>query len=91
MPPQDALGAFTETPDRRFRDFDASFKSRYLENMRWEDKQLQTYMDKRRLAKWVQATFEEAKTQVELDADEATWKGARSGSVGVEEEMVNGA
>jgi hypothetical protein len=89
MQPQDALGAFTEAPDRRFRDFsDDSFKNKYLENMRWEDKQLQAHLDKRRLAKWVQATFEEAQTQVRLDADEATWEGAKNAEGS--EEMVNG-
>lgn len=90
MQPQEALGAFSEAPDRRFRDFsDDSFKNKYLENMRWEDKQLQAHMDKRRLGSWLQATFEEAKTQVRLDADEATWEGAQGAEANGD--LTNGA
>lgn len=92
MQPQDALGAFTESPDRRFRDFsDASFRDTYLDNMRWEDKQLKAHMNQRRLAKWLQATFEQAREQVQLEADEATLRGAIAGGGGGDEEMVNGA
>lgn len=72
MPPQEAQGAFTDTLDRRFRDFDASFQTKLLEAMRWEDKVLHQYIEKHRLAEWVRTTFSTAQKDVEIQLDEAT-------------------
>ncbi|KAG6055662.1 hypothetical protein E4U32_006195 [Claviceps aff. humidiphila group G2b] len=72
MKPHEALGAFTEHLDRRFHAYSEREKSKLLETMRWEDAQLLNLMERHRLAKWVDATFEAAFAEVENNADEAT-------------------
>lgn len=67
-----ALGAFTQTLDRRFRDFDSGFQSKLAEAMRAEDKLLQQNLAKYRLADWVTTVFDAAEKDVALDLDEAT-------------------
>ncbi|KAF4972360.1 hypothetical protein FZEAL_9609 [Fusarium zealandicum] len=72
MSPQEALGSFTESLDRRFRDFDTSFRSKLTEAMKHEDKLLHQYVEKNRLGKWVQTTLEAARVEVDHTLDDAT-------------------
>lgn len=72
MKPREALGAFTEHLDRRFHTYSEHEKSKLLETMRWEDAQLLNLMERHRLTKWVDATFEAAFAEVENTIDEAT-------------------
>ncbi|PNY27481.1 Nucleoporin [Tolypocladium capitatum] len=74
--PQEVLGVFTGSLDRRFRKFAESEQAKLIEVMRWEDKTLNQYMEKSRLAKWVRAAFDKAQSEVQDDADEATRAGA---------------
>lgn len=76
MQPQEALGVFTEDLDRRFHGFAESERNKLIDAMNWEDKLLNQYMEKHRLAEWVKATFEAAQVEVENVADEATRAGA---------------
>lgn len=78
-PPVEALGAFTDHVDRRFRDFDAGFQAKLMDAMKWEDKLLQQHIAKHRLAQWVAETFRSAEVEVEDIADEA--KEARMGAL----------
>ena len=81
MSPTEALGAFTENLDRRFRDFDTAFQSKMTDAMKWEDKTLQQYIDKNRLLEWVPTTFQAAQVEVKNEIDEATE--AKSAAEGV--------
>ncbi|KAH7326032.1 Nup133 N terminal like-domain-containing protein [Stachybotrys elegans] len=74
--PMDVAGAFTETLDRRFRDFDAGFQNKLLEAMRWEDKLLLQYIEKNRLSEWVLTTFDAARVDMNAQLDNATKEGA---------------
>lgn len=76
MSPQEALGSFTENLDRRFRDFDATFRSKLIDAMKHEDKLLSQYIEKNQLAKWVLETHQIAQTEVNNVLDEATKSGS---------------
>ncbi|KAM3543528.1 hypothetical protein ARSEF1564_003580 [Beauveria bassiana] len=71
MSPQEALGAFTETLDRRFRDLGPEFHAKQLEAMRWEDKTLKQNVEKHRLADWLRTCLAQAQTKIQQQADEA--------------------
>ncbi|KAK9445626.1 nuclear pore complex subunit Nup133 [Metarhizium brunneum] len=79
MPPQEALGVFTDQLDSRFQGFSENEQSKLLDAMNWEDKLLNQYIEKNRLVEWVRATFEAAQIEVENTADEATRTGASAG------------
>lgn len=79
MPPQEALGVFTDQLDSRFQGFSENEQSKLLDAMNWEDKLLNQYIEKNRLVEWVRATFEAAQIEVENTADEATRTGAAAG------------
>ncbi|KAI9167655.1 Nucleoporin NUP133 [Paramyrothecium foliicola] len=68
----EAIGAFTEDLDHRFRDFDASFQTKMSDAMKWEDKALQQHIDKHRLLEWVPTTLQTAQAEVAAELDEAT-------------------
>jgi nuclear pore complex protein Nup133 len=70
--PNEALGAFTENLDRRFRDFETSFRTKLIEAMKHEDKLLHQFVEKNRLSKWVQTTFEAARAELDSTLDTAT-------------------
>ncbi|KAJ4265424.1 hypothetical protein NW762_004712 [Fusarium torreyae] len=72
MPPHEALGAFTESLDRRFRDFEASFRAKLIELMKHEDKLLHQFIDKNRLGEWARTTLEAARVEVDSSLDTAT-------------------
>ncbi|KHN96964.1 nuclear pore complex subunit Nup133 [Metarhizium album ARSEF 1941] len=76
MPPQEALGVFTDQLDSRFQGFAESEQSKLTEAMKWEDKLLGQYIEKNRLVEWLRATFEAAQIEVENTVDEATRAGA---------------
>lgn len=71
MLPQEALGAFTETLDRRFRDMGAEFEAKQLDAMKWEDKSLKQNIDKHRLADWLRTCFAEAQAEVQQSEEVA--------------------
>lgn len=64
MEPQESLGVFSETLDRRFQNFAEGEQAKLVEAMRWEDKVLAQYMEKNRLAQWVRSTYETAQAEV---------------------------
>ncbi|KAM5352357.1 hypothetical protein ACJ41O_005080 [Fusarium nematophilum] len=72
LSPQEALGSFTEHLDRRFRDFDTSFRSKLIDAMKYEDKLLHQYIEKNRLSKWVHTTLDAARVEVDSALDDAT-------------------
>ncbi|KAF4966854.1 hypothetical protein FSARC_5511 [Fusarium sarcochroum] len=72
MSPHEALGAFTESLDRRFRDFEASFRAKLIEVMKHEDKLLHQFIEKNRLGEWVRTTLEAARVEVDSSLDTAT-------------------
>lgn len=65
MSPQEALGAFTDSLDRRFRDLGAEFGTKRLDAMKWEDKSLKQNIDKHRLADWLRTCLAEAQAEVQ--------------------------
>ncbi|KAJ6786261.1 hypothetical protein PWT90_00801 [Aphanocladium album] len=71
MSPQEALGAFTEELDRRFRELGAEFQTKQLDAMRWEDKALKQNIDKHRLADWLRTGLAQAQAEVKQQADDA--------------------
>ncbi|KAG6027338.1 hypothetical protein E4U41_000956 [Claviceps citrina] len=75
MPPQEALGVFTEQLDGRFQGFSEVERSKLLDAMSWEDRLLSQHIEKNRLVDWVRATFDAAQIEVENTADEATRAG----------------
>ncbi|KAK4191108.1 Non-repetitive/WGA-negative nucleoporin C-terminal-domain-containing protein [Podospora australis] len=63
--PSEALGVYTERLDHRFAQMeDDSLCHRLLDEMRWEDKQLQTFIERCRLDDWYQATRDAAEKTV---------------------------
>ncbi|KAK4159334.1 Non-repetitive/WGA-negative nucleoporin C-terminal-domain-containing protein [Cladorrhinum sp. PSN259] len=62
--PSDALGVYTELVDRRFEQMDESFINKLLDCMKWEDKQLRTYIEKSQLDLWYRTTKEAAEKTV---------------------------
>ncbi|UZP35797.1 hypothetical protein NXS19_003613 [Fusarium pseudograminearum] len=72
QPPNEALGAFTENLDRRFRDFEASFRTKLIEVMKHEDKLLHQFVEKNRLGQWVHTTFEAVRAELDRTLDTAT-------------------
>ncbi|EQL03767.1 nuclear pore complex subunit [Ophiocordyceps sinensis CO18] len=70
MEPQESLGVFTETLDRRFQNFAESEQVKLVEAMRWEDKVLTQYIEKNRLAQWVRSAYDTAQTEVESIAED---------------------
>ncbi|KAK3995761.1 Non-repetitive/WGA-negative nucleoporin C-terminal-domain-containing protein [Cladorrhinum sp. PSN332] len=62
--PSEALGVYTEQVDRRFEQIDESFLSKLLDCMKWEDKQLRTYIEKSQLDLWYRTTKEAAEKTV---------------------------
>ncbi|KAL4725189.1 hypothetical protein ACLX1H_007335 [Fusarium chlamydosporum] len=72
LSPNEALGAFTENLDRRFRDFETSFRTKLIEVMKHEDKLLHQFVEKNRLGEWVRTTFEAARTELDNTLDAAT-------------------
>ncbi|KAF4344707.1 nuclear pore [Fusarium beomiforme] len=78
LSPHEALGAFTENLDRRFRDFEASFRAKLIDIMKHEDKVLHQYVEKNRLGEWVRTTFEAARAELDSMLDSATKSAAAS-------------
>lgn len=72
MPPREALGAFTEQLDRRFRNFDADVQTKLKAAMKDEDKVLNKNIESNRLAKWANTTFGIASKEVSRFVDNAT-------------------
>lgn len=72
MSPQEALGAFTEQLDRRFRNFDADFQTKLKTAMKDEDKVLLKNIQSHRLPGWVESTFSVASKEVTAFVDNAT-------------------
>ncbi|KAL3608157.1 hypothetical protein FPOAC2_03150 [Fusarium poae] len=70
--PNEALGAFTDNLDRRFRDFEASFRTKLIEVMKHEDKLLHQFVEKNRLSQWVHTTFEAVRAELDRTLDTAT-------------------
>ena len=64
MSPSEALGAFTEYLDRRFREMGADFQNKLLDGMKWEDKLLNQYNAKNRLSEWLRTALEHAQQEV---------------------------
>jgi len=62
--PSEALGVYTESLDRRFEMMDESFLHKLLDSMKWEDKQLRTYVEKSQLDLWYKTTKEAAEKTV---------------------------
>lgn len=65
MSPQEALGVFVESLDRRFRDLGAEFQSGQLEAMKWEDKSLKQNIEKHRLTDWLRECLAAAQVEVQ--------------------------
>lgn len=63
MSPQDALGAFSEHLDSRFRDFEVGMRSKLIDAMHHEDKLLTQYIEKNRLTEWERTALEAAQAQ----------------------------
>ena len=83
MPPQEALGVFTETLDRRFRDFDADYQTKLKDAMKWEDKTLLQYIERNRLPKWLRETLEAAQLKVQDERDIAIEADATAANIPV--------
>jgi hypothetical protein len=81
MSPSEALGAFTEYLDRRFREMGADFQNKLLDGMKWEDKLLNQYIAKNRLSEWLRTALEHAQQEVGAVLEEED-----DGDVAVEEE-----
>lgn len=62
---------FTDDLDRRFRDFDADFQVKLKDAMKWEDKTLLQYIERNQLSKWVSATLDTARAEIQNEADDA--------------------
>ncbi|ATY61949.1 nuclear pore complex subunit [Cordyceps militaris] len=71
MSAQEALGAFTEELDRRFRELGPEFHAKLLDAMGWEDKALKQNVDKHRLADWLRTCLAQAQAEVQQHTDEA--------------------
>ncbi|KAF4446938.1 hypothetical protein F53441_9484 [Fusarium austroafricanum] len=78
LSPHEALGAFTESLDRRFRDFETSFRTKLIDIMKHEDKVLHQFVEKNRLGEWVRTTFEAARAELDSTLDSATKDAATS-------------
>ncbi|KAI1045139.1 hypothetical protein LB505_013196 [Fusarium chuoi] len=76
LSPHEALGAFTDNLDRRFRDFEASFRTKLIDIMKLEDKILHQHVEKHRLGEWVRSTFEAARVELDSTLDNATQNAA---------------
>ncbi|KAH6609688.1 hypothetical protein Trco_003034 [Trichoderma cornu-damae] len=63
MSPKDALGAFTEHLDCRFRDFEAGMRTKLIDAMHHEDKLLTQCIEKNRLTEWLRTALEAAQAQ----------------------------
>ncbi|KJZ78729.1 hypothetical protein HIM_02120 [Hirsutella minnesotensis 3608] len=68
--PQDVLGAFTETLDRRFQNWKDADQIKLIEAMRHEDKVLTQYIEKNRLSRWVHWAYETAQAEAENIVEE---------------------
>lgn len=94
MGPQEALGAFTEDLDRRFRNLDPEFQAKQLDAMRWEDKALKQNIDKHRLADWLRTCLAQAQAEVRQQADDTAAVAVPQDPVAedgaVMEEVMNG-
>lgn len=62
--PQESVGVFTDTLDRRFQNCAESEQAKLIEAMRWEDKVLTQYMEKNRLAQWVRSAYDTAQKEL---------------------------
>lgn len=63
--PSEALGVYTEKLDHRFDKMDNdNLCHKLLDEMRWEDKQLQTFIERCRLDDWYRATRDAAEKTV---------------------------
>lgn len=85
--PQEALGAFNNHLDRRFRDFDTTFRTKLMDAMKHEDKILQQYIGKNQLSKWLRTAIDAARVEVEEALDEATKIGAAATEVVTSESL----
>ncbi|KAM0234675.1 hypothetical protein ACHAP5_009984 [Fusarium lateritium] len=72
LSPHEALGAFTENLDRRFRDFESSFRTKLIDIMKHEDKILHQFVEKNRLGEWLRTTLEAARAELDNTMDNAT-------------------
>jgi nuclear pore complex protein Nup133 len=72
MQPHHALGAFSDHLDRRFRNFDADFQAKLKDAMKWEDKVLSQYIERNRVAMWLDTILDAARRDVRAELDEAT-------------------
>lgn len=64
MAPKEALGAFAEELDRRYREIGTDFQSKMIDGMKAEDKTLKQYIDKHRLSDWVRTALETAQSEI---------------------------
>lgn len=69
MRPQEAMGAFTESLDRRFDNVGADFQAKVADCMKWEDKELKKNIDKHRLPEWLRTTLDAARVEVKTMAE----------------------
>ncbi|KAK0701487.1 Non-repetitive/WGA-negative nucleoporin C-terminal-domain-containing protein [Apiosordaria backusii] len=73
--PSECLGVYTEELDRRFSALDDAAQKKILENMKWEDDELRTYIEKARADAWYLTTKEYAKKTVTVAFSELTAAG----------------
>ncbi|ORY59619.1 Nup133 N terminal like-domain-containing protein [Pseudomassariella vexata] len=78
--PSEALGVYTDTLDKRFKNLDKAYREKLLEAMRWEDKNLKTHIEKHRLEQWARDTRKLAEDAVDHQYDQKTEEGAASQS-----------
>ncbi|KAI1850689.1 hypothetical protein JX266_003971 [Neoarthrinium moseri] len=74
--PSEALGVYTETPDKRFKQQDKSRREKLLEAMQWENNNLKKHIEKHRLDQWAKETQKLAEEAVDHNMDIQTQEGA---------------
>ncbi|KAK0667246.1 putative nucleoporin [Cercophora samala] len=73
--PSECLGVYTEEVDRRFSNMDEAAQKKIIENMKWEDDELRTYIEKSRADAWYLTTKEYAEKTVTAAFSELTAAG----------------
>jgi nuclear pore complex protein Nup133 len=77
--PSEALGAFTESLDRRFAESDKAFCDKVMTAMRAEDTTLRKFIQNNRLDEWAQAAVNESRRAWQQFTDDKTTIGAANG------------
>ncbi|PHH64095.1 hypothetical protein CDD81_4970 [Ophiocordyceps australis] len=72
MPPQEALGVYTESLDDRFHAYSEPDQAKLLDAMRAEDKTLAQHLERAQLADWAAVTLDAAQKEVRNIQDDAT-------------------